>query len=154
MNKAETVAGSVVTAIGALMLYESLKFAYLFEGVPGPGFLPRWIAGALVLTGLVLTFKGIRPGLAAARVIPWPEAGGWRRVGLVLGGLAAALILLDKLGFVVVTTAFMAIVIYGLGVRSRVMLATVPIGAAIGLYMVFAVWLRVPLPKGVFSFLE
>jgi putative tricarboxylic transport membrane protein len=154
MNKAETVAGSVVTAIGALMLFEALKFAYVSEGVPGPGFLPRWIAAALVVTGLVLTVKGLRPGLTIANVIPWPDAGGWRRVVLMLAALAVALILLDKLGFVVVTTVFMAVVVFGLGIRSWLTLATVPVGAAVGLYLVFAVWLRVPLPAGVFGFLE
>ena len=154
MNKAETVAGGVVTAIGVLMLLESLRFAYFLEGVPGPGFLPRWIAAALVLTGLVLTFQGVRPGLTVAEIIQWPDAGGWRRVALVLGALAAALILLDKLGFVIVTTVFMAVVIYGLGVRSWRMLATVPVIAAIGLYVVFAVWLSVPLPKGLFGLAE
>jgi len=154
MNKAETVAGSVVTAIGALMLFEALKFAYVSEGVPGPGFLPRWIAAALVVIGLVLTVKGLRPGLTIANVIPWPDAGGWRRVVLMLASLAVALILLDKLGFVVVTTVFMAVVVFGLGIRSWLTLATVPLGAAVGLYLVFAVWLRVPLPTGVFGFLE
>jgi putative tricarboxylic transport membrane protein len=154
MNRAETVAGGVVTTIGVLMLLESFRFAYFLEGVPGPGFLPRWIAVGLVCTGLVLTAKGIRPGLTVQEVIQWPDAGGWRRVGLVLGALALALILLDKLGFLVVTAAFMAIVIFGLGVRSWLMLATVPLGAAIGLYVVFAVWLRVPLPKGIFVFFE
>jgi len=44
-------------------------------------------------------------------------------------------------------------VIYGLGVRSWVTLATVPLGTGIALYMVFAVWLRVPLPKGILEFL-
>jgi len=38
-------------------------------------------------------------------------------------------------------------------VRSWVTLATVPLGTGIALYMVFAVWLRVPLPKGILEFL-
>ena len=68
--------------------------------------------------------------------------------------LALALLLLDKLGFVIVVTVFMAAVMYSLGVRSWRMLATVPLLAAIGLYVVFAVWLRVPLPRGVLLFFE
>jgi len=154
MNRAETVAGGLFTAIGALMLFESMKFAYFLDGVPGPGFLPRWVAAGLVCVGLYLTVKGIRPALALPEDIPWPDARGWRRIALMLAALAVALLLLDKLGFLVVTTAFMAVLVFGLGVRSWVMLATVPLGAAIGLYVVFAVWLRVPLPKGIFVFFE
>ena len=154
MNKAETVAGGVITAIGVLMLLESLRFAYFLEGVPGPGFLPRWIAAGLVCAGLVLTGKGLRPGMAIQEAIAWPDAAGWKRVALMLGALAVALILLDKLGFMVVTAAFMAVLIFGLGVRSWAMLASIPLVAAIGLYVVFAVWLRVPLPKGIFTYFE
>jgi hypothetical protein len=154
MNRAETVAGVLVTAIGVAMLLQSLTFAYFAEGVPGPGFLPRWIAAGLVCAGLVLTAKGLRPKLTIQEPIRWPDASGWRRVGLMLGALAVALLLLDKLGFMVVTTAFMAVLIFGLGVRSWVMLITTPLAAAFGLYVVFAVWLRVPLPKGIFSIFE
>ena len=152
MNKAETTAGSIVTVVGVLMLLESMKFAYFLDGVPGPGFLPRWIAVGLVCTGLVLTVKGLRPGMVLQEAIQWPDAGGWKRIALMLGALAVALILLEKLGFMVVTTVFMAVLIFGLGVRSWVMLVSVPLVAAIGLYVVFAVWLRVPLPKGIFFF--
>ena len=154
MNKAETVAGGVFVALGAAMLYESLKLAYFGAGGPGPGFLPRWVAGGLICCGLVLAFKGIRPGRTLRSAIPWPDASGWRRIALMLGALTLALILLDKLGFLVITTVFMAVLIYGLGVRSWPMLASVPLLSAIGLYAVFAVWLRVPLPKGIFSFLN
>jgi hypothetical protein len=153
MDRAQTIAGAVFAVLGALMMFEALKLAYMIEGVPGPGFLPRWVAGGLVLAGVVLTAKGLRPALAAAEAIPWPDPPGRRRLILMLGALALALVLLDSAGFVVVTTVFMGVVVYGLGVRSRLMLALVPLGAAVGLYVVFAVWLRVPLPKGIFSFL-
>jgi hypothetical protein len=154
MNKAETVAGGVFTAIGVLMLLESLKFAYFLEGVPGPGFLPRWVAAGLVCVGLYLTVKGIRPGIALQEAIAWPDPGAWRRVAALLGALALALLLLESLGFVIVVTVFMAVVMYSLSVRSWMMLATVPVLTAIGLYLIFAVWLRVPLPRGVLSFFE
>lgn len=154
MNKAETTAGGIVTVVGVLMLLESLKFAYFLDGVPGPGFLPRWVAAGLVCVGLFLTVKGIRPGIAAQKAIAWPDVGAWRRVAVILGALALALLLLEKVGFMIVVTAFMAVVMYSLSVRSWLMLATVPVLTAIGLYVVFAVWLRVPLPQGVLVFFE
>lgn len=154
MNKAEAVAGSVVVAIGAFMLFESMKMLYMLDNVPGPGFLPRWLAAGLIGIGLVLTAKGMRPALAVREIIDWPDATGWRRVALMSGALAVALLVLDTLGFLVTTAVFMVVVVYGLGSRSWRMLVSMPLAAAIGLYVIFAVWLQVPLPKGIFVFFE
>ncbi len=148
MNKAETVAGTLFVAIGVAMLLQAMKFPYFVESVPGPGFLPRWIAGGIIAAGLALAMKGIWPRLLIAEAVAWPEAPGWRRVGLMLGALAVALLLLKTLGFMLVTTLFMAAVVFGLGIRSWRILASVPLVSAVALYVIFAVWLLVPLPKG------
>ena len=154
MNKAETVAGSMFVAIGVWMLLEAIKMPYIVEGVPGPGFLPLWIALGIIVSGFVLTAKGIWPRLAlqGEQGVMWPQAAGWWRVALILGAMAVSLVVLEKLGFMVTTTLFMAAVVFGLGVRSWWMLATVPLVSAVALYVIFAVWLRVPLPKGILTF--
>jgi len=154
MNKAETGAGSVFVAIGVWMLLDAIKFPYFVEGVPGPGFLPLWIALGIIVSGVVLTAKGIWPRLAMpdAEGVVWPQAAGWWRVGLMLGAMAVSLVVLEKLGFMVTTTLFMAAVVFGLGVRSWWVLASVPLVSAVVLYVIFAVWLRVPLPKGILTF--
>jgi len=152
VNKAETLAALAFTGLGIYVEIESMKLPYLIEHVPGPGFLPRWIAGGLILTGLVLLAQALRPRAAAQEPLEWPDAGGWRRVGLVAGMLAISLVLLKPLGFLLTATLFLLVVIFGLGVRSRLMLATVPLLAATGLYLMFAVWLQVPLPKGLLEY--
>jgi len=154
VNKAETVAGLAFAGLGTFVAFESAGYPYLIDGVPGPGFLPRWIAAGLIGAGLMLTAQALRTRAAPLEPIEWPDRRGWRRVALMLGALAVSLVLLDKLGFLVTTTLFVAVVIFGLGVRSWRTLATVPLIAAIGLYTVFAVWLSVPLPKGILGFFE
>jgi putative tricarboxylic transport membrane protein len=154
MNKAETAAGAVVVAVGAFMMVESMNMLYMANNVPGPGFLPRLLAIGLIVSGLILTVKGIRPGLTVQEVVDWPNARGWRRVGLMVSALAVALLVLDWLGFLVTTAAFMLVVVYGLGSRSWRTLISMPLVAAIGLYIVFAVWLQVPLPRGIITFFE
>lgn len=150
MSKAETVAGFAFAAVGACMAYVAFGFPYMLDGVPGPGFLPRWIAAGLVGTGLALAARALRPRAAA---VVWPTLAGWGRIALMFCALAVALLVLEKAGFLVTTTLFVAAVIFGLGVRSWLTLATVPIVAAVSLYVVFAVWLKVPLPKGILAFL-
>jgi putative tricarboxylic transport membrane protein len=151
MNKAETAAGLAFVAGGVFMLLESFKTPYLLDGVPGPAFLPRWIAIGLLTSGAVLTIRAVFSRFPSEK-FEWPNARGWSRVVLVLAALAISFLVLDKLGFLVTTTLFMAVVIFGLGVRSRLQLALVPLIAAAGLYTVFAVWLHVPLPKGILGF--
>jgi hypothetical protein len=71
----------------------------------------------------------------------------------MLVAMALAFLFLEELGFLVATTLFMAAMIYALGERSWRMLVSVPPLSAIALYVVFAVWLRVPLPKGLITFI-
>lgn len=154
MNKAETVGGALFAALGVFMLVESLKSPYMLEGIPGPSFLPRWIAIGLVATGAIIASKAALSRFRRPEAFEWPSSQGWKRVGLIAGALAASFVVLDKLGFLVTTTIFIFVVIYGLGVRSWRTLAIVPLLAAIVLYVVFAVALSVPLPKGVLEILS
>jgi putative tricarboxylic transport membrane protein len=152
MNKSEVVPGIIVSAIGGAMLIGSRKLAYLQEGVPGPAFLPVWLSICLIIFGIILFIKGIRPGPVQLAEVPWPERTGWRRNGLMIGALAVSFLLFEWLGFVVTTTLFMAVVAFGLGVRSWGMLLSLPLLSAGLLYGIFAVLLRVPLPKGILPF--
>jgi len=153
MEKAEAAAGFLILTVGALLLIAAYQLPYMVEEVPGPGFLPLWLSFGILASGSVVTVSALRGRLRPGEPIAWPDGLGWRQVIVMLAALACALILFDDLGFVVTTTAFMTIVIFSLGVRSWVTLVTAPIAAAGILYAVFALWLGVPLPQGVLTFM-
>ena len=153
MEKAEAAAGFLILTVGALLLIAAYQLPYMVEDVPGPGFLPLWVSFGILASGGVVTVSALRGRLRPGEPIAWPDMLGWRQVGVMLAALACALILFDDLGFVITTTAFMTIVIFSLGVRSWVTLVTAPIAAAGILYAVFALWLGVPLPQGVLTFM-
>ena len=153
MHKAEVIAGALVLAFGAALLAGAMRFPFFLDGVPGPGFLPLLISFGVAASGIVLITGGVR-GTIRTENPRWPSAAGWRRVGYMLAAMTVAFLLLELLGFLIVTTLFMAAMIYALGERSWRMLATVPVLSAIALYVVFAVWLRVPLPKGIITFID
>lgn len=152
MNKAEITAAGVVLAIGLSFLVGSLAFSFLSAGTPGPGFLPLLISLGIIASGLTLLAGAMR-GTSIVEQPSWPSLAGWQHVGLMLAAMAAAFLFLEELGFLVAVTLFMAAMIYALGERSWRMLLTVPPLSAIALYTVFAVWLRVPLPKGLITFI-
>jgi hypothetical protein len=107
MNKAETLAGLAVVAIGAAILVQAKNLPYMLEDVPGPGFLPLWISFGILGVGVFLTAQAIRTQTATTGPVQWPDARGWRRVGLMLAALAISLFALDWLGFLLTTTLFM-----------------------------------------------
>jgi hypothetical protein len=152
MNKAELAAAGIVLAVGVSTLVAALRFPVLSAGVPGPGFLPTLISAGIIASGFVLVASALR-GSATSPKPGWPSLAGWWRVGLMLVAMAFAFVFLDELGFLISTTLFMVLMIYALGERSWLMLLVVPPGAALALYFVFAVWLRVPLPKGLITFI-
>ncbi|RPI46383.1 MAG: tripartite tricarboxylate transporter TctB family protein [Betaproteobacteria bacterium] len=153
MEKAEAAAGILILIIGAVLLIAAYPLPYMVESVPGPGFLPLWVSLGIIASGAAVTVSAVRGRLRPGEPIPWPDLPGWRQVGVMLVALALALVLFDDLGFVITTTAFMTIVIFSLGVRSWVTLITAPIAAAAILYAVFALWLGVPLPQGILTFM-
>ena len=154
MSKAETIVGVGGLSIGALLLMGTIMMPYFLEGVPGPGFLPLWVSFGLIATGGMLTIKGIWSGPIPKPEIIWPGRIGWRRNGVLLSTLAISFLLLDLLGFLVTSALFVAAVAFGLGTRSWRILASVPLLTAIVLYGVFAVWLRVPLPRGILALFD
>lgn len=153
MNRAEVGAGALVLAVGVSLLVAALRFPFFLQSGPGPGLLPVVVAVGILAAGLVLVVKALR-GRDTVEAPRWAPPAGWLRVALMLAALSVCFLVLELLGFLVVTTLFMGVMIFCLGERSWRMLATVPPLSAIALYAVFAVWLRVPLPKGIITFID
>jgi putative tricarboxylic transport membrane protein len=151
MNKVEAAAAGVVLAVGIALFVAALGFPLLSAGTPGPGFLPLLIAAGIIACGVTLLAGSLRDSTASARP-SWPSLAGWWHVALMLVAMATAFLFLEELGFLIAVTLFMAAMIYALGERSWRVLLTVPPLSTIALYLVFAVWLRVPLPKGLITF--
>lgn len=152
MDRVEAAAGAIVLAVGTALLVAASRFPFLLQGIPGPGFLPLLISFGIMGAGVVLIGSAWR-GAPRAKPISWAPPSGWARIGLMLAAMAASFLLLELLGFVLVTALFMAVMLFCLGERAWKIYASVPLLSAIGLYLVFATWLRVPLPKGLLTFL-
>lgn len=76
-----------------------------------------------------------------------------KRVAFVLL-LFAALVCFQPLGAVLTIFLFLLISMLILGVRSKVLLVLIPVLMDLFVYLVFKVWLTVPLPVGILSFLK
>lgn len=124
--------------IGAFVLVQSfgLKMTSLGGG-PGPGVFP-------VALGALLLGIGVR--LAPESWRERTDFGDLRRVALLAGALAVYATLLDRLGFVITTSATIAFLLAAFNPRRRVALAALGVAGAVSCYALFSSFLRVQLP--------
>lgn len=142
--KLDRVASIVLFMVGALVAYEGFRLPYTVDRTPGPGFSPLWIGLFMMFLSAVLYLTTRSPNR------PFVDSlASFRRPALVGGAFLAYVFLLKYVGLVgglVLLTAF----ILGWVERKR---RAVWIGASLliglGCYLMFKVWLGVPLPKGI-----
>jgi putative tricarboxylic transport membrane protein len=138
------VSGLVVTGLGvtACILARSLPAQTGF-GL-GPAFLPFW-------TGIVLAACGLwlcaRPTVDPE--VSWPTSREFARAasGFVLLLLYA--LALQPLGYLISTAVFLVVGILLLEPARRPRALVIGIASAAFLFLIFRVWLRIPLPGGV-----
>jgi hypothetical protein len=125
-------------------------------GAPGPGTAPLLLSIALLALALVLIGSRLRSAPSGFEAVSWPSRPELVRVVAVVIALAASIVLLKPLGYVLSTVllmVFLVVVIERVPFRDG-RLSPVGVGKAafliIGLpalfYVVFAVLLRVRLP--------
>ncbi len=119
---------------------------------PGAGFLPFWCGALLALLSLLLVLNTFWRSAAFSTKAVFPSGGALLRLGTVIASLAAYILTLETLGFLVGTgllTAFL------LGVVEREKWSTTILVAVLnsaGLFVVFQVLLGVNLPTSRFGF--
>jgi putative tricarboxylic transport membrane protein len=145
--------GPLVSALALVWLL----LAYLYipgarePGEPGPRGFPVVLGGAMLLLGLLMTFSGFarRRGPAPAEASAAPSRHELRIVLGTFGLLMLYAFLMQRAGFLVATPIVLVLTMAGL-LRMRrwgfiVMMAG---GTTLVCWLVFAVLLRVPLPRG------
>jgi putative tricarboxylic transport membrane protein len=151
MRRIHQVAGTVFLAFGLFIVWQALKLRYYTPLGPGPGFFSFWL-GAL-LSGLAVAMI-----LRASFGAPERPAGSffadwvsYFRIGSLVAGLVLVVLLMKPVGYPLTMTGFAALALASGGAGWR----TVLIGALLGgfgSHYVFANWLQVALPKGLFAF--
>lgn len=144
MMRRDVAVAALALAFGAAAAFESAKLPFGTIHNPGEGFFPWWASVTVVLLATILLIQALRSRASTARV----ESGRLAKVILLLVVLAAYTFLLDQLGYPICT---FLLVLFMLGVldpqRWPVALGFAAI-TSVGSYILFAVWLSVPLPRG------
>jgi putative tricarboxylic transport membrane protein len=137
----------------ATALVLSLDYPQLDALGPGPGFFPFWLSliGIALACALLLQVT-LRSQFAAAATVEWPSWRAAAKTVAVLVAMAAAVALLEPLGFRLTMLPFIAVLLPILGARSWPAIALTALAGSFGVFHVFNAWLKVPLPIGTLGF--
>ena len=147
MRAADRVTAALLLAFAVAFSVGAVKnYQWWGAGGPGPAFVPFWLGlvmAALALSFLIRSLRSTFPGAS------WfPRGQGLRDMLVVLVVTIAFVALLDVTGMVIGTALYLAVLIRYLGKHAWWVTISIAIGTAIGTWLVFVHWLRVPMPEG------
>ena len=144
MVRRDAAVAIATLAFGAAALYESSKLPFGTIRSPEPGFFPWWTGVVLNLSALVLLAQALAPRSSIIR----EGHGRIMKVAALLVVLAVYTFLLDPLGFPFCTFLLVLFMLRVTDPQRWALALGIAAISAIGSYVVFALWLRIPLPRG------
>jgi len=151
MKRAELIEGVVIFLCGGLTAVLSLRMPVGTFRMAGSGLFPlslgiiMMLLALLYVGDLLLRRKGVQgySGKAAAAA-----PGGAVQMLLFFGASALAALGLNTLGYPLTAFLLMLLLLWILGLRRPVLLVILPLLTAVGSYLLFVQFLKIPLPKG------
>lgn len=152
MRKADQITGIVMLVFSLAVMEGARRMPPSGTFGPGAGFLPFWLGVAMATLSVILLVSATRQPAVAGGRAPFPTGRKLLPILETIGGLAAFILLLETLGFllsIVLLTAFLLRVVEREGWLTTVAVALANAGA---LYIVFKVLLGVSLPANALGF--
>ncbi|MBI4607603.1 MAG: tripartite tricarboxylate transporter TctB family protein [Candidatus Rokubacteria bacterium] len=144
MKRAEPICGVILLGLAAACVVEALRIRDDWQGAK---LVPAVLSMVFVLLAAGHLMSRRRSGPSEGDP-SWPDAEGWRRVGLVFGALVAYVLALPYLGFLPATAALLLGLIRLLGAFSWPVTVVLTAVTAVASHVVFKLWLGMPLPAG------
>ena len=151
MKRYDQISAIVWMLFAASICFESLRLPLGTWRDPGPGFLP--LGSGIILGALSLVcYLQARLGKSEEAQEGEPFKGRWKNLILVLGVLCAYAFFLEVLGFLL--GSFLLLLFLFRGIEPQKWIVSIG-GSALAsflCYVVFELWLKTQLPKGIFGF--
>ena len=150
MRRADLVGAVVLFVFGAwFALTAGLRYPYWGANGPGSGFFPVWLGIAMAALAVVLFVHARR---SREPDVAWlPRGDGARRLFSVLALTALFIMLLKIVGMIGGTALFLLVLLRFVERHTWRVSVAVAVAAAAVNWLVFAYWLQVPFPVGVFG---
>ncbi len=144
----EAVVAVAICVLGALVVYDSLRLgAKWAEDGPQAGYFPFYIGVILCVCGaMLLIFATIGRSEDRPVFVAWPEL---VRVLSVLGPAVVFVAGVQLFGLYLASAAYIAFFMVRLGRYTVLASAALGVGIMVLFFLVFEVWFKVPLYKGI-----
>ncbi len=151
MRRADQVTSLILLGLAVFLGLESRRLSYLSApGVPGPGFLPFWLAVALAVGAAGILME--RRGKAGDGAMWFPSREAVGRVAaltLLVGALAFAI---KPLGMLLAVGLYLLVFLTMYLPGRWPLILSAAAGTPLALHVIFERWLKVPLPSGFLGF--
>lgn len=151
MRVNDAIAGLVLIALAAFMIYLTLSFPAFPGQKYGPSLFPRILGSGLIVCGTLIALNGLASRRAGH---PWVEVPGWARQPyklasffLVLAVILVYILVSETVGFLLTASLSLAVMFLWFGVRP---ITALPIAFAttVLIQWFFGTLMRIPLPRG------
>jgi hypothetical protein len=146
MLTTDRVAGAALVLLSLVVIVESRRLPLGSLRNPGPAYMPVALAVVLLCFGaLLVVLAGKAPALSS---VGWTE---WRHAVAILLVCVFAALALERLGFRVTIAALLAFLLGVVERKGLVFTTVLSVAFAVGAFLLFDTFLRVPLPRGPFG---
>ena len=137
--------------VGLVIVLYSLKYDFGSFAVPGPAFLPMLTGLAVMVLALVVFFQQIPKEKGEKLRALWKEKK-WLSVMMVMAALVIYAVLFTWLGFILDTFFLTVFLLRIMEPMNWKKVLAWSLGASLGSYAVFELWLQAQLPAGFLGF--
>jgi len=142
----------IIFLIGSLyILYEITQFPVTAERYRslGPDVFPKFMAGTLCFLSIMLLIQGLRKAQTPILTFNLFSTAALRMFSII-AFLVIYMMFVETIGFILWGLIFMALVQVILGERRPGVIVLISVAVIGAVYLVFVIFLKTPLPKGIF----
>ena len=147
---AERFTAFAMLAICIALLIAGINLVYWDGYAPASGFAPVWVAVSGIVLA-VLMFFNIGAGAGLEEPSPLPTRSEFKRVLLTTAALWIFVAVVPWTGMILAALVLMTFMLIVVLERPVVVSVATAVFTTLLVYMIFIVWLRVQLPRGIFG---
>ena len=149
MKYSDFISGIFWIAIGILLTLWSARYEFGSLIQPGPGLFPLVLGILLIFLSIILLGQAIQSSLNVQTITVISMKGAWKKVAYAVLVLLLATFIFEKIGYLLTFFLMIILLMWGAALRSWKTILLVAFISAIGVYLVFVLLLKQPLPRGI-----